>query len=96
MRNSPNRGFSFPFRIPNIVGRLYAPGPQPNAPGESVVPYNNFYHGIPWPNAVPSINALANFAGQARDWPIQSVNNAVATLPEQYLYIGGYSEKSKG
>lgn len=94
------RGPSIPFHFPYIAGGAYRPGPQPNSPGESSMPYGGvpggFFHGVPWPNGVPVINALANFAGFPRDYPIASVNNATSTLPTGFYFIGGFSGKSKG
>lgn len=90
------KGFAIPFRMPNIQGRRYAPGPQPNSPGESCSPYGTYYHAVPWPNAVGTVGALANFAGVARGQPIGIVNNAVATLPTENLFIGGFVAKSRG
>lgn len=101
IKRTQKAGPALPFVVPYIAGASYAPGLQPNSPGESAIeyggiPFGGFYHGIPWPNAVPSINALASFIGSARDYPIASVNNAVATLPTQSLFIGGFVGKSKG
>jgi hypothetical protein len=96
MFNTPKRGPALPFNFPYIAGASYAPGLQPNSPGESAMPYGTYFHVIPWPNAVPSINALSNFAGMPRDYPIAIVNNANAPLPTQFLFFGGFSGKSKG
>lgn len=84
------------FRMPNIVGRDYAPGIQINAPGEScVAPVVNF-RAMPWPNAVPSLSTLASFEGLARDRPIQQQIDALAVLPSKWLFIGGVVQKSQG
>lgn len=96
MFNTPKVGPALPFRMPYIAGANYSPGPQPNAPGESVTPYGTFFGAIPWPNVVGTISALANFPGAARDYPVGISNNAVAFLPSEFLFIGGFAGKSKG
>lgn len=92
--------FGVPFHIPSIRGKQYAPGPQPNAPGESHLPYAGHmgrrFQRDPWPNAVPVINALANFAGQPRMRGLQIVNNQTALLPSDYLWLNGVVQKSQG
>lgn len=96
MFNKPVKGVSLPFRMPNILGRVFNTGPQPFAPGETATPYGTYYHGIPWPNPVATINALANFAGLPRDVPVGVINNAQAPYPHNYLYFEGYTGKSRG
>lgn len=100
MSGSTRKGPTLPFNMPYISGMTYAPGHQINSPGNSALPYGgfpaSFFHAIPWPNAVPTIRALANFSGIARDYPVGIVNNANATLPSQFFFIGGTVGKSKG
>lgn len=83
--------------MPNIVGRLFRPGRQPYNPGESQMDSGGpAFNLIPWPNAVPSLLALANNPGIARERGMAIVNNANAQLPENYLFIGGVIGKSRG
>lgn len=51
---------------------------------------------IPWPNAVPTINALANDPGTPRERAIIPVINRYALLPTNDLFIGGIVGKSQG
>lgn len=83
--------------MPYIAGTVYNPGSQLYSPGETSTPYGSFYHPIPWPNAVQSINLFApSFSGVARAQPIQQDNNRVAPLPADYWFISGFVGKSKG
>lgn len=84
------------FNVPNVQAAYYAPGPQPNAPGESYI-YPNFPQQqlIPWPNAVPSLIALANTPGVPRDRALQIDNNSTAVLPSNFLFISGFVSKSR-
>ena len=85
------------FHVPNIQGKTYAPGQQPNSPGESyVAPIFPYYSPVPWPNMGPSLNALANHPGIPRDQPIQISNNSVAPAPDNYLFLAGIVGKSRG
>lgn len=89
-----------PFRIPNLAGTVYAPGPQPYNPGESVQPWGGFM-GLknaitPWPLMVPVINALANNGGTPRSRAPIPVVNQYSPLPSELLYIKGFIGKSKG
>ena len=86
------------FHMPYIAGRAYTPGPQPYSPGESapVGWPGAVFQPTPWPNAVPTLSTLANFAGIARARGEVAVNNQYASLPENNLFIGGIVGKSKG
>ena len=87
------------FSMPNIQGRQYAPGWQPNSPGNSSTPGwsgGTDFHVIPWPNVVPTLNALANDPGIARQRAIIPENNRYSFLPEHYLFIAGFVGKSQG
>jgi len=87
------------FNLPDNSGKVYAPGWQPNNPGDSSTPGwtggMNFMP-VPWPNAVPSINALANDPGTARTRAILPDINRYAFLPTNDLFIGGFVGKSQG
>jgi len=90
-------GQAIPFRQPNIVGKFYRPGRQPNAPGESQIDSGNpHFSPIPWPNTVPSLVALANHPGIPRDRAMQISNNSTASLPLNYLFLAGFAGKSRG
>ncbi len=85
------------FNIPNIVGHQYAPGIQPNDPGESVAPHTGaLFNPIGWPTAVPVLNMLIGNPGVARSRAPVPVNDRYASLPENYLFIAGFSGKSQG
>ncbi|MNV95148.1 hypothetical protein D3C71_1900100 [compost metagenome] len=85
--------------MPDNAGKKYAPGWQPNSPGESSTPGwsggANFM-GVPWPNAVPTLNALANDPGTARRRAILPDVNRYAFQPENDLFISGFVGKSQG
>lgn len=87
------------FRMPDNSGQQYAPGWQPNSPGESSTPGwsgGMDYMLVPWPNVVPTINALANDPGTPRARAIIPVVNRYAPLPTNDLFIGGFVGKSQG
>lgn len=89
--------FSGFFHIPNIVGHNYSTGRQPNASGESVTPWSGAAFELKgWPNAVQSINALANNSGTPHARGAVPVNDAYAFSPENYLFIAGTLGKSRG
>lgn len=87
------------FTVPDNSGKSYAPGWQPNSPGNSSTPGwsgGQDFTMVPWPNAVPSLNALANDPGTPRERAVIPVVNTYTFLPEQFLYIGGFVGKSQG
>lgn len=87
------------FNVPDNSGKQYAPGWQPNSPGNSSTPGWNggqTFNMIPWPNAVPSLNALANDPGTPRNRAPLPVIDRYAFLPDQYLFIQGFVGKSQG
>lgn len=49
---------------------------------------------IPWPRAVPVLRVLASDPGTPRMRGGQPVVNRVATLPNDWLKIGGIIQKS--
>lgn len=89
-----------PFMMPHIVGTQYAPGPQPNAPGNSHLPWAGHMGmkdvPMPWPRTVGTISALANFAGVARNRAPVPVVNQYAPSPSDYLIFQGFIGKSQG
>jgi len=85
------------FDIPNIVGRAYAPGPQPHSPGNSHLPWDAWnMRPIPWPKAVPVLRVLASDPGTPRERGGQPFINRIATQPGNYLTLGGVAMKSQG
>lgn len=87
------------FRVPDNSGKRYAPGWQPNNPGNSSTPGwsgGMDFMPIPWPNVVPTINALANDPGTPRMRAVLPDINRYAFLPNEYLFIAGFAEKSQG
>lgn len=86
------------FNVPNIVGKKYAPGWQPNNPGESSTPGwpGASMQVLPWPDAVPVLNTLANNPGIPRARAPVPVVDRYADSPENYLFIGGAVSKSQG
>lgn len=83
------------FNMPNIVGVAYAPGPQPSSPGNSHLPWDSWkFQQIPWPRAVPVLRVLASDPGTPRMRGGQPVVNRIATLPNDWLKIGGIIQKS--
>ncbi len=90
-----------PFRIPNIAGNVYAPGPQPSDPGESYLPWAGHSIGarnspMPWPTMVAVFNLNIGNSGTARMRAPLPVVNTYASLPNNYLFIGGMVGKSQG
>lgn len=90
----------FPFHIPNIVGREFAPGPQPYAPGNSHIPWGGHmgmqFSAMPWPGSVPVLNVLASFQGIARMRAPLPIVNQYATLPSEYLFMNDTAGKAQG
>lgn len=89
------------FNMPNIVGRTYAPGPQPNDPGQSYQPWAGHVIGarnspMPWPQMVGVFNLLIGNPGTARNRAPLPVVNTYASQPANYLFIGGVVGKSQG
>lgn len=89
------------FRVPNIAGRTYAPGPQPNAPGVSFLPWLGHALGLsasrqPAPTPVGVINLLIGNPGTPRNRAPVPVVNQYGPLPTDYLTIGGFVGKSQG
>lgn len=83
------------FNIPNIVGVSYAPGPQPRDPGVSHLPWDSYrMQAIPWPKVVPVLNVLASTPGIPRQRAGQPFVNRFATLPSDWLTLGGVAQKS--
>jgi len=87
------------FNLPDNSGKQYAPGWQPNSPGNSSTPGwsgGMDFMPVPWPNAVPTLNALANDPGTPRNRAILPDINRYAFIPADYLFIGGFVGKSQG
>lgn len=87
------------FHMPDNSGKVYDPGVQPYSPGVSHIGGWNggqYFQNIPWPNAVPSLNALANDPGTARARALQIDNNQYAFLPTFDLFLAGFVGKSQG
>lgn len=89
-----------PLMVPYLANQFaYDPGPQPYAPGQSdsvAKAMLNPYTVKPWPKLVPTLLALASTPGVARTRaPVAQVNR-YSPNPENYLFIAGFSGKSKG
>lgn len=85
------------FNMPNISGHQYAPGIQPNSPGESVAPWPGAVFELkPCAAPVPVINLLIGNTGQARQRGVKPDVNQYATLPENFLFMAGFTGKSRG
>lgn len=84
------------FFFPHIASLQYNPGKQIYSPGETCTPIPQHFAPTPWPNVVPTINALASHAGVARERGTQIDNNSTAELPSNYLFLAGIIEKSQG
>lgn len=85
------------FHMPYIAGTQYAPGIQPNDPGESVA-FNMgaLFNPLGWPTAVGVLNTQIGNPGFARARAGTPVNNRYADLPENWLFIAGFVGKSQG
>ncbi|HKY44761.1 MAG TPA: hypothetical protein VJM50_16840 [Pyrinomonadaceae bacterium] len=87
------------FNMPDNSGKKYAPGWQPYSPGNSSTPGwsgGMDFMGVPWPTAVPSLNALASDPGTPRARAILPDVNRYAFLPTNDLFISGIVGKSQG
>ena len=87
------------FRVPDNSGTVYAPGWQPNSPGNSSTPGwsgGMDFMPVPWPTMVPTINALANDPGTPRQRAVLPDVNRYAYIPENYMFIAGFVGKSQG
>lgn len=89
-----------PFNVPYIANMFaFDPGQQPYDPGQSYTASKARQTPFtlkPWPNAVGSLNALLSSPGAPRARaPVAQVNNW-SPNPANYLFIAGFSGKSKG
>lgn len=89
------------FRVPEIVGRSYSPGPQPSSPGNSHIPWAGAFMGLsasaqPWPTRVGVFNLLIGNPGQARARAVIPVVNREAPAPSDFMFIRGFVGKSQG
>lgn len=94
MRNTP-------FILPYHAGMAYAPGPQPNNPGQSHLPWAGHSMGAsaskqPWPGAVPVLRVLASNSGTPHARASLPIINRYASQPSENMTIGGFVGKSKG
>lgn len=89
-----------PFFIPYVANQFFPdPGQQPLNPGVSVSRSKAFQSPFtlkPWPNLVPSLNALMSSAGTPRLRAPTALVNNWSPVPANYLFIAGFSGKSKG
>lgn len=89
-----------PFHLPYLANMFVLdPGPQPFNPGVSdslakarLTPFTL----KPWPNIVPSLNALLSNSGTPRARAPTALVNNWAPVPANYLFIAGFSGKSQG
>lgn len=89
-----------PFMVPYLANQfVYDPGPQPFNPGESDSVAKSLLSPLtlkPWPILVDTISALASSPGIPRNRaPVPVVNN-YGPNPQNYLFIAGFTQKSKG
>jgi len=87
------------FTVPENSGKQYVTGWQPNNPGEASTPGwvgGQCFGPIPWPTAVPTFNMMASDPGTPRMRGGQPDVNQYAPLFQNYMFIGGFSGKSKG
>lgn len=85
-----------PFRIPEIVGRVFRPGRQPDNPGESQIDVDFGVAPMPWPRQVAPLNLFAHSPGIPQAPALGIDNNRTAPLPYNALYISGFTKKSRG
>lgn len=91
---------AFPFNMPNISGNVYAPGWQPNSPGNSHIAWAG-HMGLKdspqsWPSQVPVLNVLASFEGVARTRAQLPFVNRFSPLPSEFLFLQDQVGKAKG
>ena len=85
------------FHMPYMASNVYNPGHQPNNPGQTPgFPNGLNFNLLPWPDTVPTINALSNNPGTPHARGIQIQNNQYASLPSNYLFVSGVVGKSLG
>lgn len=85
------------FHMPYNAGGWNV-GQQIFALGESHIDYGlNTFQLQPTPTPVPVLSVLASFAGQAMSRALPQDNNSIAEGGlENYLYLGGVIQKSRG
>ncbi len=84
------------FNIPKIAAQYFT-GKQVNNPGETVTPWQGaVYHAIPWPNVVPTVNALAFNVGTPTERAGTAVNNSIAPGFTNPYFLAGVVGKSQG
>lgn len=89
-----------PFSFPNLANQFVLdPGHQPYNPGQSdsvakarLSPFTL----KPWPNVVRTINALLSSPGTPHMRGATALVNNWSPVPANYLFIAGFSGKSKG
>jgi hypothetical protein len=91
------KGLATLFHFPNNVNLQYRTGRQPYSPGQTQTDSGGPAMGlIPWPTAVPSLLLLASSPGTPRAPGMGINNNSTASTPNNSLFIGGFTGKSKG
>lgn len=84
------------FNVPDNASLDYRVGLQMRQDGETNVPVIHGVAATPWPRAVQPLKTLAHNEGIPRTNATAIVNNAVATLPQRWLYMDGVMGKSRG
>lgn len=91
---------SIPFVVPYIADQfVYDPGPQPNNPGVSVSPWKRFMNPAtvkPWPRLVNTFGNFNSSPGMPRLRAVLPIVNNYSPLPTNFMFIGGFVQKSKG
>lgn len=82
------------FFMPYLAATFYNASNQPFSPGTPGGAVRVGFDPKPWPQIVPSLNALANNQGTPRAQAVAQVNNRVAVAPANYLFIAGFEGKS--
>ena len=88
------------FHMPYIAGQVFDTGAQLFNPGESHQAWAGHmglqFNPLSWPGMVPVLSTLANNAGVPTSRAAVPEINRYATLPSDYMTIGGFVGKSQG
>lgn len=87
------------FMAPVLPTPAYNPGKQVWSPG-SPAPVNwlpqNYMNPVPWPSWVPTLNCMQSWYGFSRERPQPVVNNVLAPLYVNNMFVAGFVGKSQG
>jgi len=85
------------LRVPYFSGKTYDPGTQIYIPGESFLATSGPAYDIkPWPSMCAAVLNLWSYGGVPTAQPVAPTVPPLSAFPNNYLYIAGFTAKSKG